>query len=145
MTSSPGHAHLRTCGMKIQNAQIALKLDTDVAEILADCGTIRLFQVQASWHCSTHVFTCDSKLASYLKLARNGQIGQKWPDFWKLARIGQIGQNWPDFWKLARIRQTFKLPIAKQIAALIQYIVFVNPFFCFRKLILLFFSLYCLC
>ena len=35
MTSSIGHAHLRTCGMKIQNAQIALKLDTDVAESLA--------------------------------------------------------------------------------------------------------------
>ena len=30
--------------MKIQNAQIALKLDTHVAETLAECGTIRLFQ-----------------------------------------------------------------------------------------------------
>ena len=67
--------------MKIQSARIAMKLDTDVAETLCVSTTMMILKSSSVLLAYGDVFTCGAKLASHLKLARNGQIGQNWPDF----------------------------------------------------------------
>ena len=67
--------------MKIQGARIAMKLDTDVAETLCVSTTMMILKSSSVLLAYEDVFTCGAKLASHLKLARNGQIGQNWPDF----------------------------------------------------------------